>query len=167
MFFLNDHCFLLQNVLKRLDLQSKVRFYFSKTHSLRSIFSPHKEKISCDVNCHICPMCERENICLKKNLIYFIKCSLCDSVYIGETKRFLKTRINEHLKNNTSAVFRHHSEHHQTHNIFNIFSIRILHDNLCYDSRRLALESMYIQKYSRHIMNGCEGNFTHYNFNSQ
>ena len=46
--YINEQfCFCLHNVLKRLDLHSTIRFYFFKPRSLRTIFSPHKEKITC------------------------------------------------------------------------------------------------------------------------
>ena len=38
-------------------------------------------------------------ICQQTNIIYSFKCKNCPAIYIGETKRSLKTRINEHKDN--------------------------------------------------------------------
>ncbi|KYM95312.1 hypothetical protein ALC62_14042 [Cyphomyrmex costatus] len=42
----------------------------------------------------------------KKNIVYEIQCSDCDATYVGQTKRMLKTRVNEHhshIRRNTSS----------------------------------------------------------------
>ena len=46
------------------------------------------------------------------NIVYSFKCHNCPAIYIGETKRSLKTRINEHKnnKNSESVLFRHQAE---------------------------------------------------------
>ena len=46
-------------------------------------------------------------LCLRKNIIYEITCSVCKNIYIGNRFRFLYTRIKEHLTNNSSSVFKH------------------------------------------------------------
>jgi len=33
------------------------------------------------------------------NIVYKILYNNCDASYVGQTKRYLKTRINEHIKN--------------------------------------------------------------------
>ena len=38
------------------------------------------------------------NCCQTQNLIYIIQCNRCDLQYIGETKRRLKDRFNEHRR---------------------------------------------------------------------
>ena len=70
----------------------------------------------CDKNCATCPYishglttytffstCEtlpiKSNLaCDTKNLIYIIQCNRCNLQYIGETKRRLKDRFNEHRR---------------------------------------------------------------------
>ena len=45
----------------------------------------------------------------QSRLIYKISCSDCDNFYIGMTKRRLKTRVNEHTKDENSALNKHAS----------------------------------------------------------
>ena len=60
---------------------------------------------------------------MEKNVIYTIKCGTCDEEYVGETKRFLATRIKEHQdatrldQCSKSAVAEHAHEHDIPHNI--------------------------------------------------
>ena len=45
---------------------------------------------------------------LKSNLVYKFQCAGCNSCYIGETTRHLKTRIDEHLrKDKSSHIYKH------------------------------------------------------------
>ena len=44
---------------------------------------------------------------LQKSGVYSIKCTDCDSIYVGETGRSLGVRYNEHIKDRNSKVFRH------------------------------------------------------------
>ena len=43
----------------------------------------------------------------QSRLIYKISCSECDDFYIVMTKRRLQTRVNEHKKDEYSALYRH------------------------------------------------------------
>ena len=45
--------------------------------------------------------------CLKKNVIYQMKCTKCNNTYIGSTIRPLHQRIREHLQTTTSSVYKH------------------------------------------------------------
>ena len=160
--FINDlYVFRLQSILKSLNLHDKVRFYFSSAPSLSTVFKPTKEILRCETNCNFCSLSEKENICLTKNVIYKIRCHQCDLLYIGETKRCLKHRISEHFTKTSSAVYKHHLEFHNDHNIYDNFSFDVLHANILNDSKRFILESMYINKYHNLLINGCEGLRTH------
>ena len=44
------------------------------------------------------------NTCETFNVIYLIQCRLCNLQYIGETKRRLKDRFNEHLYSTLLAI---------------------------------------------------------------
>ena len=48
----------------------------------------------------------------QNNIVYSFKCNNCPAIYIGEMKRSLKTRINEHRnnKNSESVIFKHQAE---------------------------------------------------------
>lgn len=68
----------------------------------------------CNKNCRVCPLLIRTgkmksrnqkhkfttkfNVnCQSSNLIYCIKCKCCKKEYVGQTKRTIKERINEHI----------------------------------------------------------------------
>jgi len=42
---------------------------------------------------------DRNKFELNNNVVYKISCNNCNASYVGQTKRQLKTRINEHIKN--------------------------------------------------------------------
>lgn len=51
----------------------------------------------------------------RSNVVYKITCGSCPATYIGETKRYLGTRLKEHARyikneNTNSVIFRHISE---------------------------------------------------------
>ena len=50
-----------------------------------------------NINNFICPILSKGN-CNSTNVIYFIKCTICDVFYIGETTNF-KSRVRNHLSN--------------------------------------------------------------------
>jgi len=152
--FLNEFfCTRFSNILKRLNLNDVVKFYYT-TNSLDSIFKPPKEKNICDSSCKICKL-SNGNICFLKNTIYNVECNICKLRYIGQSSRLLKTRIFEHFTKSNSAVFQHHFETYTDLHIFDIFNVTVLHANIVQDFKRLFIESYYIKKHRQFLMNGC------------
>ena len=89
--------------------------------------------------------------CNTKNLIYMIQCTLCNKQYIGETKRRLKDRFNEHRrpvdKTNTKSSPTTVSDHFlntANHTASNILLIPIEQIFSSRDAIRKAKEAHYI-----------------------
>ena len=144
----------LSSILNTLQLSDFVRFYYV-TPNLSKIFHPPKECVECEPNCYFCSISTRLNLCHLKNIVYIIHCTHCHLKYIGQTARLLKTRIHEHLTQNNSAVKQHWTQFHSTVNIQSCFSFNVLHKNLNIESKRIAVESLYIHAHKDNLMNGC------------
>ena len=56
---------------------------------------------------------ENHNIYLKKSIVYKITCTLCKDTFIGETSMTIRTRINEHINQKFSEVYKHFIEKHK------------------------------------------------------
>ena len=98
----------------RLGISETYLPWFHGGLSLKRIFHPPKEKVKCSTNCKFCEISEKTNLCHTKNVIYQITCDICDQVYIGQSQRMIKSRINEHifLRSTESAVKSHFSTSH-------------------------------------------------------
>ena len=97
-------------------------------------------------------------MCNRKNVIYEINCSICHKIYIGETQRMIRSRLNEHifLQNTDSSVKYHFRQEHP--NVPVSISWRILHGGLPNYRQRKTLEAMYIKKANPDLlMNYCNG----------
>jgi len=70
-----------------------MRIAYYGVNKLRNIIKAHKDLLS--------------NLC-KKNVVYKLNCNNCETTYVGQTKRQLKTRIAEH-KNNIKRSTSTHS----------------------------------------------------------
>ena len=79
---------------------------FHKNFSLRSAL---KCKYSNNTSCNKRDCILQNNMCMRKNIVYQIKCNKCLEVYIGSTIRPLHDRISEHIKNDNSSVKKHMS----------------------------------------------------------
>jgi hypothetical protein len=59
-----------------------------------------------DTNCNL-PNCKPKSpLCLFKGSVYLIKCSACESSYIGSSWRHLHTRYSEHITRRASPIYR-------------------------------------------------------------
>ena len=101
--------------------------YFSFIYSSVKGLLQHKNKKCIRENCQYCD----EYDCSTKHCVYRINCKFCQAFYIGESKRTMRSRLSEHITQETSQVFQHLRTHHSIpmldhikwtivhHNIFN------------------------------------------------
>lgn len=94
---------------------------------------------------------------LESNVIYKIPCSQCEGVYIGQTSRYLKTRISEHkrsikphvlLNSNSKTALAEHFERYQ--HPFTFEDTEILSRQSNY-KKRLISEMVEIKKHKHNI----------------
>ena len=104
--FISDSCSTrIQHSFKVVN--KKVHIAWINQKPLWRILKP-ATTLTCGIQC----ICNNRGLCLKKNIVYLIHCNHCPSTYVGETHRTVFSRVSEHLKTNTSNVFRHLCEKH-------------------------------------------------------
>jgi hypothetical protein len=99
--------------IKRIFQQEglNVRVY-SKNKSLRQLLATKRtDNETCSMN--QCPVADPK-LCHRRNVVYQIRCTKCNRIYIGSTIRQLHTRVKEHLQSDQSSVKRHLAECHST-----------------------------------------------------
>ena len=84
-------------------------------------------------------------------VIYYVECNLCGVAYVGETKRPIRLRFNEHLldakKHSSDTPFGDHfRERHSDITLpENPLSIKVLHRAKDHPNRKI-MESLYIRQ---------------------
>ena len=98
-------------------------------------------------SCHKCIAKAGEKcICLRKNVVYQLRCTLCQQRYIGETNRTFLTRFKEHLSGNvTSHYFEHWKTMHNGKPTVENTSFSILQGGFSNSIQRTTAEAMFIQ----------------------
>ncbi|UYV79733.1 hypothetical protein LAZ67_18000513 [Cordylochernes scorpioides] len=122
-----------------------IRTYFSNTPSIGTIL---RNPITKDNT--------PRNTLQRNNAVYSIKCNDCDSVYVGETGRYIKDRMQEHDRNirhndPKSLIVQHIS---QTGHTFNTTDPRSHYSNIPHKHKRLVVEALLSLRYNsinRHI----------------
>ncbi|XP_068691180.1 uncharacterized protein [Montipora foliosa] len=109
--FINDDIKRQTQAVSRWTGQDNIRVHYINGSSSSRIFTPSKEKQCCPDPCATCGSSTRSNQCLTKNCVYKIKCSHCDTVYIGETSRTVGSRIKEHIRMVKQTVYSHLINH--------------------------------------------------------
>ena len=89
----------IKNIFRKENINIRVH---RRPRTLRRLLQTRGPQQLCDIK--NCPL--RSTICLRKMVVYEIKCS-CGASYIGSTIRHLHTRFREHLRTPTSAIFKH------------------------------------------------------------
>ena len=115
--------------------------FYSKT--LAGILKPKKEKLCTKTNCKFCEAGQGD--CWTKECVYLIKCLTCDSFYIGETKRTMRSRLREHMSSESSLVHEHLKSHSRSPKLDDI-RWNVLHARLDNWSLRRRVELSEIQK---------------------
>ena len=156
--FIDDHllCKVKRKVVKsglniNVAWQNKSKL---KTVLVHSSFS--KPKCPGGQRCHTCNTGFKGD-CSQKNVVYKISCKLCqekgeENIYIGETKRPLRLRFNEHIRDAVNRTQEtpmgdHFLEHHPSHpqNSGIPLNIQILYRAKDHPDRKIA-ESVFIKK---------------------
>ena len=83
--------------LKRTFIKYNIKTTFYTSTALRSLLSKPKDPT------------RKED---RNNVIYQLDCKHCETVYVGETKRTLNIRTNEHISAVKSASQRSHTAEH-------------------------------------------------------
>ena len=100
----------VKNFIKKKKLN--IRANFKPGKKLKEMFcnSRPKDKRACiKKNCNICSMMINKD-CSIVGPIYQITCKLCSEIYIGETSRTAKERLDEHLRYATKPTCKSYYE---------------------------------------------------------
>jgi len=140
--------------LNNTKLNRYIRVIFTNSRPLAWQFRPKKSFNLCLKNCLSCKTAFKPDLCYTKNIVYKIECSICKKLYFGQSSRCINSRIVEHISCNKSNVFIHMSNHGFACNLS--FTWSIIHSNVVDYNKRLALESMYIDRNCSNLINGCQ-----------
>ena len=86
---------------------------------------------------------DRLPILTRSNVVYKFSCAGCNACYVGETRRHLNVRINEHVSNRGSNVYKHLADHPECKNKYSVSCFTIL-DNAANDRQLKIKESLHI-----------------------
>ena len=138
--FVNDRS---ARELNRAARQSglPIRLTFSRSPPLASLLRKNGP-LPCPRNC----VCNNRNLCMKKNIVYQVKCSLCAATYIGETYRTLGRRVQEHATTRSSLVYRHFQTQHPLSPISLNIEVAILEGSCLDTMHRRAIEERLIRE---------------------
>ena len=139
-------------ILPRIDkLTDKLKHFIKKKYKKNTIFRAHF-KLNNTIKLGKNRLSKLNN----KNIVYKIQCQSCPKNYVGQSKRLLQTRCNEHENNKNlnpkyhNAITKHllDNENHK----FNFDNVQILHkENKL--SKRLFAEMCFIKKQGNNSLN--------------
>jgi len=138
----------INTLLQRTGLKEQIRVIYKTEQPLSRQFRKPLEQQKCPQNCLSCRTAKKPDKCFVKNSIYKI------SVYIGQTGRTIRSRIQEHMRQSSSHVYQHMVSHGRDNNDNFTWSVISVVADL---NTRLAAEGAFIQKSRDTLMNGCEG----------
>jgi hypothetical protein len=163
---------------KKILIVNKMQFNLSSlmVHNFRIDFHKENSFKSCnDNNCTVCKFSNKDSYlklkdnfnlplyndsnCNSINLIYILKCNLCQALYVGQTKN-LKKRINSHLYNiksfkpfntNNTCISIHYNL--KPHNFLYHFSFYVFRNDIDDLNERLNVESFLINLFVKMNLN--------------
>ena len=143
----------INNITKKSELNVKVAWKGGKTLANTLIRSGLDQPPCPRGNRTTCHACEAGAVgkCHLKNVVYHITCTLCSAVYIGETRRRIRTRFMEHLgdarhKRHGTHFGEHMRDAHPDTTITNnMLKLKLLHTNLKDAAQMKITESLEIR----------------------
>ena len=89
----------VKQVVRKFGLNMNLSWYTPKTLKRELVHSSLSDPPcpSGKKTCNTCKMLKNGR-CTEKNVVYELKCKLCGATYVGESKRPLRLRYNEHLR---------------------------------------------------------------------
>ena len=136
---------------RRTKMDDKIRLVFQTERPLAWSFREKRESQKCPDQCISCRTASKPDLCFTKFCVHRVACKFCNSEYVGQSSRCIRTRIIEHSKSPSSFVFLHMTQH-PNHLNFIWSILGVVRD----DRSRLALEALYIHSLVK-PMNGCHG----------
>ena len=117
----------IRSTFRKCDLQNHSVISFA-SRNLTSFLQPKKGNLCNKTNCAFCEAGNGTD-CWSKELVYKIQCVHCNSFYIGETKRSMRSRLREHISTASSLVYQHLKTH-SSHTSMSDIRWAVLHSSL-------------------------------------
>ena len=141
----------VKKVVKKSKLNVHLGWY-APTTLKKALVSSALTKAPCPAGSRSCATCEAitEGRCTDKNVVYQVDCKLCGDSYIGESKRPVRLRFNEHVRSMLGATeytplgdhFR--NKHPGINREKSMLGVQILRRTLDHPDRKIT-ESLYIR----------------------
>ena len=143
----------INSVAQKSDLNIKIAWKGGRTLANTLVRSALEQPPCPRGNRKTCHTCDAgiSGKCHLKNVVYEITCTLCAAIYIGETRRRVRTRYMEHLgdarhKRSGTHLGDHVKDTHPDVNITNqSFKIKLLHTHIKDAAQMKILESLEIR----------------------
>ena len=152
--YIDDHLSRkVNNAARKSDLKIKIAWKGGKTLASTLVRSALEQPPCPRGNRKSCHTCDAGAVgkCHLKNVVYQITCHLCSAIYIGETRRRVRTRFMEHLGDARNKRFGTHlgdhvKDKHPDATITNdMFKIKLLHTHIKDAAQLKIIESLEIR----------------------
>ena len=95
----------VKRAARNSGIQVNVSSYTPDTLKRKLVHSPHTDP-PCPSGNRTCRKCQliKKGRCTDKNVVYELTCKLCGATHVGESKRPLRLRFNEHLRSAANST---------------------------------------------------------------